>query len=87
MNTNNLNETNKTDDAPDKITRFKLAFVNNLKEARKENGLLQSEVADKIGCAVSTYANWEQGRRDPSITDIFLLIEVLGIEANDLFVI
>ena len=68
-----------------KAVSLKRAFSNNLKEARKSKGLRQSEVADKVGCAVSTYANWEQGRRDPSIADIFLLIEALEIEANDLF--
>ena len=47
--------------------------------------LSQKQVADKIGIAVSTYANWEQGRREPNISDIYKLIIALDIEANDLF--
>ena len=60
-------------------------FSNNLKEIREERKLSQKEVAEKMGVPVSTYANWEQGRREPSIGDIFSLLKVLEIDANDLF--
>ncbi len=60
-------------------------FGERLKEIRAEKKLSQKQVADKIGIAVSTYANWEQGRREPNISDIYKLIIALDIEANDLF--
>lgn len=34
---------------------------------------------------MSTYANWEQGRREPGIGDIFRLLYVLDISADELF--
>ncbi len=64
---------------------IKKAFCERLKELRAEKQLSQKAIADKLGCPVSTYANWEQGRRDPSIFDIYNIIKVLEIEPNELF--
>lgn len=68
-----------------RILLFKDIFSEKLKELRQERHLSQNQIADKLGCAVSTYANWEQGRREPSIYDIFNLLWVYDIEANELF--
>lgn len=68
-----------------RIELFKDIFSARLKELREERQLSQKAIADKLGCAVSTYANWEQGRREPSIYDIFNLMWVYEIEANELF--
>ena len=57
----------------------------NLKALRTENKLSQKQIADKLGVPVSTYANWEQGRRMPSINEIYKLIKVFETDANDLF--
>ena len=61
------------------------AFSQKLKELRQEREYSQKQVADKLGIAVSTYANWEQGRREPKICDIYNLLTVFEIEANELF--
>lgn len=68
-----------------RIELFKNIFSARLKEIRAERQLSQKAIADKLGCAVSTYANWEQGRTEPSIYDIFNLMWVYEIEANELF--
>lgn len=68
-----------------RIELIKNIFSARLKEIREERKLSQKTVADKLGCAVSTYANWEQGRTEPSIYDIFNLMWVYDIEANELF--
>ena len=60
-------------------------FSERLKEIRTGARLSRAEVAARLGIAVSTYGNWEQGRRAPSIGDIYKLIEVLEIDANELF--
>lgn len=69
----------------ERIELFTTLFSERLKELREERKWSQKTVANKLGCAISTYANWEQGRREPSIFDIFNLLWVYGIEANDLF--
>lgn len=68
-----------------RIELFKNIFSARLKEIRAERQLSQKAIADKLGCAVSTYANWEQGRTEPGIYDIFNLMWVYEIEANELF--
>ncbi len=41
-----------------RIELFKNIFSARLKEIRAERQLSQKAIADKLGCAVSTYANW-----------------------------
>ena len=69
----------------ERVELFKDIFSARLKELREERKLSQKTVANKLGCAVSTYANWEQGRTEPSIYDIYNLLWVFDIEANELF--
>lgn len=63
----------------------KKLFCNRLKELRAEKKWSQKEFAAILDCPSSTYANWEQGRREPSIFDIYNIIKVLEIQPNDLF--
>lgn len=60
-------------------------FSVNLKKIRESKNLSQKAVATLISVPVSTYANWEQGRREPSILDIRKIIDCLDIDANELF--
>lgn len=60
-------------------------FCNNLRELRRVNNYAQSDVAFMLKIPISTYANWEQGRRDPSISDIYAIIKLYNIEPNELF--
>lgn len=64
---------------------YKNIFSKNLKDIREIKKLSQKELAEKIGVPVSTYANWEQGRREPSIGDVFRLLSALEVEANELY--
>ncbi|MBO5068702.1 MAG: helix-turn-helix transcriptional regulator [Clostridia bacterium] len=64
---------------------YKSTFKDNLRELRKEKKLSQKEFAKMLGVPSSTYANWEQGRREPNVSDIFNIITTLGIEPNELF--
>lgn len=63
----------------------KAHFCKRLKEIRGEKHLSQKLVSERLGIPVSTYANWEQGRTEPSINDLYGLLEVFGIDANELF--
>ncbi len=60
-------------------------FGKRLKAIREERQYSQKQIAEKLGLAVSTYANWEQGRREPGLYDIYNIIEVLELDANELF--
>ena len=59
-------------------------FCVNLKNARKDCHLTQKEVAERLGVVESCYANWEQGRTEPSISSLRKLSEILQINLDDL---
>ncbi|MBR2322558.1 MAG: helix-turn-helix transcriptional regulator [Clostridia bacterium] len=67
------------------VNEGKEKFCNNLRELRRLNNYAQSDVAFMLKIPISTYANWEQGRRDPSISDIYAIIKLYDIEPNELF--
>ncbi|MDE6606028.1 MAG: helix-turn-helix domain-containing protein [Clostridia bacterium] len=60
-------------------------FKENLRAIRLSKNLTQKEVASALSIPIGTYGNWEVGRTEPSIKDIFNLIRLFEIEANDLF--
>ena len=53
-------------------------FCKNLKETRKLCNLTQKQVANMLDVVESCYANWEQGRTEPSIE----MLRKLGIIFN-----
>lgn len=61
-----------------------IKFCNNLKSVRKEFRYTQKEVALKLGVVESCYANWEQGRTEPSIEMLRNLGEIFKIDMETL---
>lgn len=59
-------------------------FCENLKYVRKDMGLTQKQVAKKLGVVESCYANWEQGRTEPSISMLRNLSIILNVNIDDL---
>ena len=59
-------------------------FCENLKIARKDNNLTQKQVADKLGVVESCYANWEQGRTEPSIAMLRKQKKIFNISIDEL---
>lgn len=60
-------------------------FCRSLTELRRANGYTQMQIAEKLGLPNSTYANWEQGRTEPSVYDIFRILSVCDASTYDLF--
>lgn len=59
-------------------------FCDNLKTIRKGKGLSQKQVALKLGVVESCYANWEQGRTEPSISMLRKLCEIFFVSIDEL---
>lgn len=57
-----------------------------LKVRRKELGLTQEEVADKISIGRSQYANIELGNSNPSISILIEIIKLFDISFEELFI-
>lgn len=55
-----------------------------ISELRKEQGLTQKELADKIGVSDKTISKWETCRGIPDMTYIESLCTSLGITMNEL---
>ena len=69
----------------DEVARAAKNFGANLRELRKERQFTQQEVALLLRVPISTYANWEQGRREPSLYDLYNIMFVFKVNANVLF--
>ncbi|MDO4338055.1 MAG: helix-turn-helix transcriptional regulator [Eubacteriales bacterium] len=55
-----------------------------IKQLRKEKGLKQKEVADKAQIPYSTFANYENNKREPSQKQIKKIADALGVSEYDL---
>ncbi len=59
-------------------------FCKNLKDARKQSGLTQKQVADVLNVVESCYANWEQGRTEPNIEMLRRLGKIFNVSLDEL---
>lgn len=53
-----------------------------LKDLRAEKNLSQNQLCEQLGIARTTYANYEQGTREPSIEMIILFCNFFGVSAD-----
>lgn len=57
-------------------------FSQKLKNIRLESNSSQVKIANSLNVPVSTYANWEQGRREPSISDLSLIGRLFNVSID-----
>lgn len=55
-----------------------------VKPLRQAKGLNQSEIAAELGISRPTYVLMEQGEREPTLTQLYTLARLLGVDANEL---
>lgn len=60
-------------------------FGKRLQELRKEHNLTQKQMAELLIVAESTYANWEQGRREPNLLYLLSISRTFRISLDELF--
>jgi transcriptional regulator with XRE-family HTH domain len=53
-----------------------------IRQARKNAGLSQSQLAGKIGAHVTSVSDWERGRNAPSARHLLSIAEATGTEIN-----
>ncbi len=63
------------------------AIGNNLKQARKDKGLTQKEVANKFNMTQQQYSRFENGVFELNYSQILDLCELYDITPSDLFLI
>ncbi len=52
-------------------------FPERLKKLRKEKRLTQKELGERLGVKQNTFTNWENGKREPNLSIILKLAEIL----------
>jgi transcriptional regulator with XRE-family HTH domain len=55
-------------------------FAARLKRLREAAGLTQSELAERAGFNQRTISHWEQGQREPLLSNVQALAQALGVE-------
>ena len=61
-----------------------MEFGKRLRETRILRKKTQQEMADLIGVALQSYQRYEQGEREPSLSMLITLADVLEVSADDL---
>ena len=69
-------------DTPEAETKRRRAVGARIKARRKQMGLTQAEVAQKLGIASQSVTNYESGKTDPSIRNLISLSAVLGVSTD-----
>lgn len=68
----------------DKTWKEANMFTNNLVKLRKEAGLSQQDLADKLGVARATYNAFETGKSSPHLLQVFKLAEFFEVAPETL---
>lgn len=53
-----------------------------IREARKEKGLTQQELADEAGVMLANICNWERDLNEPSLFNIWKVCDVLEVSID-----
>lgn len=61
-----------------------MSFGKCLREARIQQNKTQQEMADLIGVALQSYQRYEQGDREPSLSTLVTLADVLEVSTDEL---
>ena len=62
-----------------------MSIGQNIKKYRKEKGLTQRELADRIGVSVQAVSKWETDTGAPDISQVVPLASALDISTDALF--
>ena len=62
-----------------------IAFGKRITELRRQSGLTQEQLAEKLGLHSRTIASIEQGTRWARLSTLHKLAKGLGVETSDLF--
>ena len=59
-----------------------MKFSERLKDLRKQAGLTQVDVAEKLGISQPAYASWERGVKKPTQENLVKIAQVLNVSVD-----
>lgn len=68
-----------------KETQFLKQFGKRVAKIRKEKGFTQEKLGFAVGVSPAYIGFIEQGRRNPTIANIYKISKVLGVSLKDIF--
>lgn len=69
---------------PDWVHPRRREIGDRIRTLRRHAGLSQVQLADRIGRDHKTIHRWETAATDPTLTDLLLLADALGVPLADL---
>lgn len=63
---------------------IKTAFAYNVRALRRFHGYTLRGMADRLGVTISTVANWEYQKVEPSYLTLLHIADVFGVKVDDL---
>lgn len=60
-------------------------MCDELKRLRKERGLTQVELAEKLNLSQSTIASWENGKRRPDLDLLPIIADFFGVSVDEIY--
>jgi len=64
------------------MENFKILIANRIKDLMKEHSLNQVKLADKINIKQNTISAWLSGKKEPSITSLWILANFFGVDID-----
>lgn len=61
---------------------MEIRFAENLKSLRKEHGLSQVELAERLGVTQQCVSEWENRKTDPTLTYLCKLADIFEISID-----
>lgn len=61
-----------------------MTFGEKLKEARKESGLSQEQLSEKMSVSRSAIAKWETNKGMPDVNNLKVIAQLLNVSVDDL---
>ena len=61
-----------------------MPFGTNIKELRKQKGLTQGEMAEKLDIAQATYCQYETNAKSPNVYIASEIAKILGVSLDQL---
>ena len=59
-----------------------MEFSERLKDLRRQAGLTQVEVAEKLGISQPAYASWERGVKKPTQNNLLKIAQILNVSVD-----
>ena len=61
-----------------------MTFAEKLLQLRKESGMKQPELAEKLGISLRAYQYYESGEREPQLSVLTTIADFYGISLDEL---